>query len=245
LSTSSVISHSKRYLSALPVNLEKELDRLYGLSRESFTAARDTRARELRSAGEREAAERLKKARKPTSTAWAANQLARSERMNVRALLTAGEQLRQAQAEVMRGGKPDGLRQAQRGERRALAALLEAARPVVASDAVLRRLEETLRAAALDPQARGILERGRLTSDLAPSGFGLDGMSAPKKRKRETSRKQPSDGADRRRARLAEGRAELQEAKKRARAAEREAEKARGEVERIEEQVRALQRFTK
>jgi hypothetical protein len=205
---------------------------------------RDRRVRELRSGGEREAAEVLKKARKPTVAAWAANQLARNERMNVRALLTAGEQLREAQAELMRGGKPDGLRRAEESERRALAALLDTGRTLVDGDATLRKLEATLRAAIVEPEARELLERGRLTKDLAPSGFGFAGMPAPKRRARPSpaKKKGADEAAERRRRELADARAALQEARKRARTAEREAERVRGEVGKIEEQVRKLER---
>jgi hypothetical protein len=228
---------------ALAINVDKEIDRLYGLPLDRFTKARDTRVKELRSGGEREAADHLKKARKPTAAAWAANQLARSERMNVRALLTAGDQLREGQAELMRGGKPDDLRRAEESERRALAALLDAGRQIVDGDATLRKLEATLRAAAVDPEARELLERGRLTKELAPSGFGFRGMPAPPRRRRSPSKaKAPDEAAERRRRELAEARAALQEAQKRAGAAEREAEKARKEVAKAEEQVRSLQR---
>jgi hypothetical protein len=246
LCCSAVISHLKRYLSALPVNVDKEIDRLYGLTLGEFTKARDTRVKELRSGGEREAADHLKSARKPTAAAWAANQLARSERMNLRALLTAGEQLRDGQAELMRGGKPDGLRRAEESERRALSALVDAGREIVDGEATLRKLESTLRAAAVDPEARDLLERGRLTKDLAPSGFGFAGMPAPPKRRRSPAKKQePDAAAERRKRELADARKALQDAQTRARAAEREAEKARKEVTKAEEQVRSLQRSSR
>ena len=199
--------------------------------------------KELRSGGEREAADHVKKARKPTAAAWAANQLARAERMNVRALLTAGDQLREGQAELMRGGKSDNLLRAQESERRALAALVDAGRRIVDGEATLRKLEATLRAAAVDPEARDLLERGRLTREMAPSGFGLAGMPAPPKRRRSPAKaKKPDAAAERRKLELAEARSALQEAQKRARAAERDAEKARKEVEKAQEQVQALER---
>ncbi|HEX3256076.1 MAG TPA: hypothetical protein VHQ96_09810 [Gaiellaceae bacterium] len=223
--------------------MDKEIDRLYGLPLGEFTKARDTRVKELRSGGEREAADHLKQARKPTAAAWAANQLARSERMNVRALLTAGDQLREGQAELMRGGKPDDLRRAEESERRAIAALLDAASGVVDGDVTMRKLESTLRAAAVEPEARDLLERGRLTKELTPSGFGLAGMPVPPKRRRSTAKAGGRDEAGERRKReLTEARAALQEAQKRARAAEREAEKARKEVTKAEEHVHSLQR---
>lgn len=201
--------------------------------------------KELKSGGERDAADVLKKARKPTVAAWAANQLARNERMNVRALLTAGEQLRDAQAQLMRGGKPDDLRRAEEGERRAITALLDAGRELVDGDDTLRKLESTLRAAAIDPEARELLERGRLTKELSPSGFGLAGMPTPKRRARPAANKKKKEAAERHKHDLAKARAELQEAKKRAQAAEREAVKARAELDRIEEQVHDLERSSK
>jgi hypothetical protein len=243
--SSGVISQLKRYLSALAINLDKEIDRLYGLPLDRFTEARDTRVKELRSGGEREAADHLKQARKPTAAAWVANQLARSERMNVRALLTAGEQLRDGQAELIRGGKPDELRRAEESERRALTALLDAGRELTDGDATLRKLESTLRAAAIDPEARELLERGRLTKELSPSGFGLAGMPAPPKRRASAKTSKPDPAAERRKLDIAKARENLQDAQKRSRAAEREAEKARKDLLKAEEQLRRLERSNK
>jgi hypothetical protein len=226
----------------LPINLDKEIDHLYGLPLDKFTSARDTRVKELRSGGEREAADQLKKARKPTAAAWAANQIARSERMNVRALLTAGEQLREGQAELMRGGNADDLRRAQESERRALTALLDAGKQLVDGDVTLRKLEATLRAATVDPEARTLLEQGRLTKELTPSGFGFAGMPPPKRRRPSARAKERDEAAEQRKRALTEARAGVQEAQKRARAAEREAEKARKEMEKAQEQLQALER---
>ena len=235
----------KRYLSALAINLDKEIDRLYGLPLDRFTEARDTRVKELRSGGEREAADHLKQARKPTAAAWVANQLARSERMNVRALLTAGEQLREGQAALMTGGKPDELRRAEESERRALTALLDAGREITDGDATLRKLESTLRAAAIDPEARELLERGRLTKELSPSGFGLAGMPAPTKRRASARNSKPDPAAERRKRDLAKARETLEDAQKRSRSAEREAEKARKDLLKAEEHLRSLERSKK
>jgi hypothetical protein len=236
------MAHLKRYLSALAINLDKEIDRLYGLPLDRFTQARDTRVKELRGGGEREAADHLKQARKPTAAAWVANQLARNERMNVRALLTAGEHLRAGQAALMGGGEPEELRRAEESERRALTALLDAGRELSDGDATLRKLESTLRAAAIDPEARELLERGRLTKELSPSGFGLAGMPAPPKKRAAAKAPKPDPAEERRKRDLASARAALQEAQKRSRTAEREAEKARKELQKAEEQLRSLER---
>jgi hypothetical protein len=155
------------------VNLEREIDRLYGLPAEEFTAARNELAKRLRADGERAAPARVKELRKPTAAASVVNRLARSERMNVRALLAAGERLRGAQAKLLSGGPPARVHKAAEDERKALSALLAAARREGASDPVLRKVEQTLRAAAIDEDARELLKQGRLTEDLQPVGFGF------------------------------------------------------------------------
>jgi uncharacterized membrane protein YebE (DUF533 family) len=106
--------------------------------------------------------------------------------MNVRALLTAGERLRDAQAKLLGGGSPDTVRKAADDERKAIGALLAAARRDGAGEPVLRRVEQTLRAAAIDDDARALLKQGRLTQDLQPVGFGF---SAEQGRSRRRSSK--------------------------------------------------------
>jgi hypothetical protein len=164
------------------------------------------------------------------------NRLARDERMNVRALLTAGERLRDAQASLLRGGPPDAVHKAADDERKAIAALLTAARKDSPGDAVLRRVEETLRAAAVDEEARRLLELGRLTRELEPVGFGLADMPVPLKPRRKKA--VPPPDARKRREELARAKAELEAARSRAREAARE-------LARAEEQVRRLERSSR
>jgi hypothetical protein len=155
------------------VNFEKEVDKLYALPPAEFTAARDDLAKTLRGEGERALSARAKELRKPTAAASVVNRLARSERMNVRALLTAGERLRSAQAKLLQGGRPDTVHKAAADERKAIEALLTAARREGAGEATLRRVEETLRAAARDAEAAELVRQGRLTHELQPVGFGF------------------------------------------------------------------------
>lgn len=155
------------------MNLEKEIDRLYGLPHSEFVQERRRLAKKLRVEGERAAAMRVEDLRKPTAAAAIVNRLVRTERMNVRALLTAGERLREAQAKLLGGGRPDPVHKAAADERKAIAALLAAARRDGAGEPALRRVEQTLRAAAIDEDARTLLREGRLTHDLEPVGFGF------------------------------------------------------------------------
>ena len=219
------------------MNLENELDRLYGLPPAEFTSARESLAKKLRADGDGAEAARVKTLRKPTAAAAVVNRLARDERMNVRALLTAGERLRDAQASLLRGGPPDAVHKAANDERKAIAALLRAARKDSPGDAVLRRVEETLRAAAVDEEARRLLELGRLTRELEPVGFGLAGMTIPLKPRRKKV-VPPDPDARKRREEIARAKAELEAARSRAREAARE-------LARAEEQVRRLERSTR
>lgn len=223
------------------MNVEKEIDRLYGLPHADFVGARKALAKKLRADGERAAAMRVEDLRKPTAAAAAVNKLARDERMNVRALLTAGERLREAQVKLLQGGSPDAVHKAAADERKAIAALVAAARKDGQNDAVLRRVEETLRAAAVDEEARRLLEEGRLIRELEPVGFGLAGMPKPTRRprKRAPSRPpRPDPKEEKRREELGRARGQLAEAKKRA-------DDAAREVKRAEEHVRRLERSNK
>jgi hypothetical protein len=243
---------------------DKELDRLYGLPLGEFTRARDQLARELRKAGDTEAAGEVKALAKPSISAWAVNQLARKERLQIRSLLTAGEHLRKAQAEVLGGAGPGELQEPLQRQREAAAALVESARGVLSSaghattEATLERIRGTLTAAATDEEGIELLERGRLTTDLDPTGFG--GLTLEPIPTRPRSRKEGKRASDTRKRRVEEAkrevddlRAEVTEGKANARrakgeatraeraaaAARKAAAKAEEEVERLTEQLEA------
>src|SRR3954451_16588799 len=146
-------------------------DELYGAPFDEFIARRDAAARDLRREKRREEADAVKALRKPALSAWAIDQLARSARDAVDGLLAAGAALRQA-----RGG--DTLRDATREERRAVedlvarasAVLRDAGHPL--TDKTVGELRDTLHAAALDDEARDLIERGRLVESRQAVGLG-------------------------------------------------------------------------
>jgi hypothetical protein len=151
------------------------VDRLYGLPLEDFTAQRDLAARELRKAGDREAAADLAKLPKPTPAAWTANQVARDRPELVEALLDAGAALREAQEHALAGGGGDALRDAMAGQRRAVEAVMGAAqsyRPTgrALSRAMADRLRTTLQAAAGDEGLSAALAAGRLVDEAQAGG---------------------------------------------------------------------------
>lgn len=154
---------------------EREIDRLYGLPLQEFTQERNELAKRLRSEGDREGAEEVRRLPKPTVPVWLVNQLARTNEVPMRALLRSGDKLREAQRTVLDGGGADALRDAQREERDVIERLTAQARTLMpkASSSALERVSETLRAAAVgDDETRELLKRGRLAEELALSGFG-------------------------------------------------------------------------
>jgi hypothetical protein len=229
----------------IPVLPDDELDRLYGLPLEEFTRGRDELARELRKAGEQETAAEVKALAKPSLSAWTVNQLARREPMQVRALMTAGERLRDAQTELLRGGDPAELQGALRRQRDVIEALLESAKRILqsggrpASEAMLERMRGTLTAAAADEDGASLVERGRLVQDLEHSGFGGPAI-APKRPHKRPARQQKGKDEEARKQRIEDAkqkvdelRAAVAEQKDRLRRATSEARKAQAEVDRL------------
>ncbi|MDQ5822178.1 MAG: hypothetical protein M3540_12125, partial [Actinomycetota bacterium] len=81
-----------------PVDVDAELDRLYGLPLDEFTKARNDLSARLKKAGATDAAAEVKALPKPSVPAWAVNQLARTRQREVRALLVAAERSRSGKA---------------------------------------------------------------------------------------------------------------------------------------------------
>jgi len=109
----------------------------------------------------------------------------RSQPRAARDLWAAGDELVGAQERLLagRGGRDD-LRAAATAEREALAPLLDAARGLLTgggaavSETALARVEESLHAAALDPEVRTGVAAGRLAKELRHVGMGTAGAPA-------------------------------------------------------------------
>jgi hypothetical protein len=219
------------------IEVEKEIDRLYGLPLDEFVAERDALAKTLRAAGEREHAVAVKALRKPTAGAWALNQAVRRRRAETDELLAAGERLREAHAALLSGGGREDLREAL-AEQRTVAGVLADCAETIASEtgksgpALKERVRATLHAAALDEEVREALTSGRLVREREAVGLGTDvgvaGVTPPPARaipqpSRSRSRDRPS--AAERRSREAD-RTKAQRQLERAEAALEEAERA-------------------
>ncbi|MGH8927690.1 MAG: hypothetical protein ACRDWH_05030 [Acidimicrobiia bacterium] len=154
------------------IDQESELDRLYAAPLEEFVNIRNDLAGRLRKEGDEAAASRIAALKKPTVSAWAVNQLARSGQIDLQRLIKAGEALEQAQRSAM-SVTASGFETARREESAAVARLRSAAVQVLpsASAAVLDRIATTLRAGAATAEGRDLIKTGRLTADLEPLGF--------------------------------------------------------------------------
>jgi DNA repair exonuclease SbcCD ATPase subunit len=157
-------------LSTMP--LDQEIDQLYQLKPEAFTAARNELVK-LLPASDRVAVKTLQK---PTVPAWAVNQLYWQRRRAFKALVDAAERLRTAHAQQLAGRHPD-IQAAERDHRDALKAAADEIREILkeagepASHQTMNAVTETLQALP------GRADYGRLTKPLKPLGFeALSGL---------------------------------------------------------------------
>jgi hypothetical protein len=191
---------------AVVPDLEQELDDLFGVPLDDFTARRNELAARLKSAGQPEAAEQVRGLRKPSVPVWAVNQVARRDPEAMTRVVEAGRRLRQAQEAAFGGGGADAVRSATADERSAVRELTRAAERLLEEEgrkptrSVVDRIGATLRAAAVDPGAAEFLAHGRLTGELESPGFTAVASLAPppSRRRRAATAPPPPDRAARR-----------------------------------------------
>lgn len=234
--------------------LDREIDELYQLPPERFTAARNELAKRVASDDKA----RVRALRKPTAPAWAVNQLYWRARPAWDALVGAAEQLRDAHKAALRGRTVD-LRKADAAHREALARALKETLDLVSSaghstsalrDSVMR----TLQALPADIHA------GRLDAPLAPAGFGLlEGFTparaplrivekkpaAPAAKEAPATKTAPLDRQAERRRAQEEKRARAQAAKEAQRARLEAERQRREEAQRAARQARRVAALTK
>jgi hypothetical protein len=224
-----------------------DVDDLYGAPLDRFVPERTELAKALRKEGHREEAAEVAALRKPSVAAWAVNQLIRTQGRSVKELFDAGDALRSTHEQVASGrGDAQALRKATHDERAALDSLMESARGLLTSDghelspAVIDRVAETLRAAALDPDARSKVSEGRLERELRHVGLGFLGdmgaAPAPAPKRKAPAAKRKQDQAQKAEAEARER--ERAQALKDARASEKN---ARRELERAQRAVESAQ----
>jgi len=148
------------------------LEELFTAPPSAFTKERNARAAALKKAGRHDAAEALRRLRRPNASLWATNQLGRLDATRLAAFIDAVGDLRRTQLR-----DPRAAGEALRRQRSALDALLEVAGKHLADNGlnatpeVLRRISNTLQGAAVDRQRTDELRHGRLTEELSAPGF--------------------------------------------------------------------------
>ncbi|MCQ8187526.1 hypothetical protein [Streptomyces rugosispiralis] len=224
------------------MDLDAVADELYALPPADFTAARDERAKDARTAGDRELAERIRRLRRPTHAAWASNLLVRRQPAEAEQVLRLGAALRQAHQDLD-GGL---LRKLSAQQRQVITALARLARDLTTragqpiGEGAQREVEETLRAVLADPDAGREWVRGRLTKPLtAPTGFalvtGVDRSTPPTSRRGERASGSRVADLDAARSR----RRERQEQERRREQEEQERRRAQQEKRREQRELRA------
>jgi hypothetical protein len=213
----------------------EDLERLYLQPPEKFTQARDALAKRLREDGDREAAQEVKRLRKPSLAAWLVNQLSLRRGKDVEKLLEAGERLRAAEDALLSGsGEADELRAAAAAERDAVEELVAAAREIADDDdrklnqATLDRVAETLQAAGADEDVAALVRDGRLAKETRRASIGTGALpsGASSRRSRGGGPGKADHDQDRRAAKAA-----LDGARRDLERAEGVVERAQGDVE--------------
>jgi hypothetical protein len=208
----------------------EDVDALFALPPEEFTAARDRLAKEME---DREAAKGVKALRRPTAAAWAVNQTVRRHPDALERLLAAGREVRAAQRRAASGLSAPAFATAITERRRlviemtdlATAVLTETGRP---AEPQARAIANTFEAAAADEAAAEAVAAGRLSKELTPpAGFeGLGGFEVLEGEGEAEAAEGP-DPAEARAARLVEKwRTRLATAREELRTAERDAQEA-------------------
>jgi hypothetical protein len=235
--TSTRVTSTRRYASTVA----DDLDALFALPPEEFTAARDRLAKATE---DRDAARAIKALRRPTVAAWVVNQTVRRHRDALERLLTAGREVRAAQRRAASGLSAPAFGKAIAERRRLVGELTDLATAVLteagrAPEPQTRAIANTFEAAAADDSAAEAVAEGRLSKELTPpTGFeilgGFELVEGQSEAAEEAGARRP-DLAPARAARQAEKwRTRLATAREELRAAERAAEEAARHVADLE-----------
>lgn len=215
---------------------EERLDELYREHPDGFVAARNELAKEMRAAGDREEADRIKKLRRPSVAAWLLNRTALSSSRSLQEFAEACRQLEEAQGRALEGDD-DAVaewRAAAARQRESNAGVAETAAGLARDSGhpvkprALELVGETLQAAASDPDLRDRVMHGRLEREQSAPTLGMPTI-APKRRR-------DSGAAERRD--LAQARHELDRLREELGQAADRAERLRESVARTTETLR-------
>lgn len=169
---------------------EERLDELYRGHPDGFVAGRNELAKELRAEGDRDAADRVKKLRRPSVAAWLINRTALSSPEPIEEFARVSQELEEAQRRALEGDD-DAVaewRAAAAREREANAAVVDVAAGLARDSGhsvnprALELVAETLQAAAADPDLRERVMSGRLEREQSATTLGTPAIAPPRRR---------------------------------------------------------------
>ncbi|MFE9233200.1 hypothetical protein [Cellulosimicrobium funkei] len=175
MSTRSTTSAATEETGEDAVDVDALVDDLFALPLEQFVVARTAAAKRIKASGDAVGAERVGRLTKPTVAAWVVNQVARERPDDVAALVSLGDELRDATADRDRTR----LRTLDRLRRERVERVVGEVRDAgeiagrAVSGTAVDRLAETLTAAVMDPDAGALVRAGRLSQALQHVGFGI------------------------------------------------------------------------
>ena len=170
--------------------VQERLDELYREHPDGFVAGRDALVKEVRAAGDRSEADRIKKLRRPSVAAWLINRAALASPKPLEEFAEASRRLEEAQARALDGDE-DAVAQwraAAGHERVAIEAVVEAAASLArdsgrsVNERALELAGETLHAAAGDSDLRDRVMRGRLEREQSATTLGIPADAPPRRR---------------------------------------------------------------
>jgi hypothetical protein len=176
---------------------DQQLDALYREHPERFVAGRDQLVKDLRAAGDREEADRVKKLRRPTVAAWLLNRAALTSPAELEEFAAASRQLEDAQGRALEG-KDEGAaawREAAAREREATGTVVDVAESAArdaghpVSERALELVAETLRAATGDAELRERVISGRVERERSAATLGTLAVGPPAKREAGTAKR--------------------------------------------------------
>ena len=220
------------------------IDELYQLTPEEFTASRNALAKTLSG----DAAREVKALRKPDAVAWAVNQVFWKARPLYNALIKAGHSLRDAQISALKGKKSD-VRSATEKHRKAVADAVKHAQQVAAAAGLspnIDQLERMFEALSLMPEPPA--DAGRYIDVVQPSGFdalaGVKPVTPPPSSRDEAKKRREKEAEKEKRqanARLDAATTALGRARDKADGARRALNRAEADVADAEREVEAAQ----
>jgi hypothetical protein len=232
---------------AAVADIDKQIDELYQLPLDKFTAARTALAKTLTG----DAARQIRALKKPTAVPAAVNQLYWNARSTYDAAMKAGHALRAAQIAALKGKKAD-VRAATEAHRKAIASAVQRAVQLAAKAELNPNTDQLARMfGALSLAAAAPPTPGRFVDVVAPSGFAALAGVTPTTRVHASAQSEPNietKHAEKRRleqeqreaeAQFKTATRELERARDRARSARESLERAEADVADAEREVAA------